>query len=73
MITSPFASLTLFSREGVTMRGVVPYARRSSAEIVLRLCAVVPSRNATSKPGELGVPELDRLANGWCPEIIPGR
>ena len=36
----------------------------------MRCCA---QAERTSKPGELGVPELDRLANGWCPEIIPGR
>ena len=55
------------------MRGVVPYARRSSAEIVLKTmrCCAQPER--ASKPGELGVPEIDRLANGWCPEIILGR
>ena len=46
MITSAFASLMPFRREGVAMRGVAMDARRSSAEIVLRLCAVVPRRNA---------------------------
>jgi hypothetical protein len=27
----------------------------------------------TSKLGELGIPEIDRLANGWYPGIILGR
>jgi hypothetical protein len=35
----------------------------------MRCCA---QAERTSKLGELGVPELDRLANGWYPEIILG-
>jgi len=46
MITSPFASLMLFRRERVATDGVAMYARRSSVEIILRLCDVVPKRNA---------------------------